>query len=192
MNLNKKKTEELHVRKKWGSKQIKICVIWNGWCCRCCFFLGRTISFIGMKKKTFVYRLHSVCSVYLWKALERKQKRKVEIIRTKEAEEKNGWNYFIDMESLCYDFMHNCCCVFWYVWAWGMVSAVNNFVDTPYLIKWHDDDDSSSGGGNSSVGVVDVNVVSKTTVFFFFFHSIFSKPSHRHTLRQRVYKFFPK
>lgn len=42
------------------------------------------------RKKTFVYRLHSVCSVYLWKALERKQKRKVEIIRTKEAEEKNG------------------------------------------------------------------------------------------------------
>lgn len=54
------------------------------------FFSWKNYFFHWNEKKTFVYRLHSVCSVYLWKALERKQKRKVEIIRTKEAEEKNG------------------------------------------------------------------------------------------------------
>lgn len=39
-------------------------------------------------------------------------------------EKKNAWNYFIAVESLCGDL---CVC--------GMESAVNNFVDTPYLIK---------------------------------------------------------
>lgn len=90
---NKKITTSTTRTKKWGSKQIKnMCHL--KWLMLSLFFLllGRTISFIGWStkntEKIFVYRLHSVCNVYLWKALERKQKRKVEIIQMKKAKKK--------------------------------------------------------------------------------------------------------